>query len=102
MGVIIVAVILGMGIMLVFIGLATSGRGSGISARLERYTAGKPDPVAPSTQPNAGLSDVLASSVAIARLNKIVEQRDFGANLARSVIMPSRRSPGKPARRAET
>ncbi len=83
--VIIIAVALGLGIMLVFIGLATSGRGSGISARLERYTAGKQEPVAPTAQSSAGLSDVLAQSVAITRLNKIVEQRDFGANLARDI-----------------
>ena len=83
--VILVALILGMGIMLVFIGLATSGRGSGISARLERYTAGKPEPVSATAPANAGLGDVLAQSVALARLNKIVEQRDFGANLARDI-----------------
>ncbi len=84
--VIIVALILAMGIMLVFIGLATSGRGSGISARLERYTAGKPDPASTTTvQPGVGIGDVLSQSVALARLNKIVEQRDFGANLARDI-----------------
>ena len=53
--VIIVALILGMGIMLVFIGLATSGRGSGISARLERYTAGKPEPASTTAQASVGL-----------------------------------------------
>jgi tight adherence protein B len=84
--VIIVALILAMGIMLVFIGLATSGRGSGISARLERYTAGKPDLASTTTvQPGVGIGDVLSQSVALARLNKIVEQRDFGANLARDI-----------------
>ena len=81
--VIIVALILAMGIMLVFIGLATSGRGSAISARLERYTAGKPDlPSTTTVRPGVGIGGVLAQSVTLARLNKIVEQRDFGANLA--------------------
>jgi tight adherence protein B len=84
--VVIVALILAMGIMFVFIGLATSGRGSAISARLERYTAGKPDLAsAPTVQPGAGIGGALAQSVAMARLNKIVEQRDFGANLARDI-----------------
>lgn len=84
--VIVVALILAMGIMLVFIGLATSGSGSGISARLERYTAGKPDLASTATvQPGVGIGDVLSQSVALARLNKIVEQRDFGANLARDI-----------------
>jgi tight adherence protein B len=83
--VIIVALILGIGIMLVFIGLATSGRGSGISARLERYTAGKPEPTPTVTTASPGIGDVLSQSVALTRLNKIVEQRDFGANLARDI-----------------
>ena len=84
--VIIVALILAMGIMLVFIGLATSGRGSAISARLERYTAGKPDLASTTTvRPGVGIGGVLAQSVALARLNKIVEQRDFGADLARDI-----------------
>ena len=84
--VIIVALILAMGIMLVFLGLATSGRGSAISTRLERYTAGKPDlPSTTTVRPGVGIGGVLAQSVALARLNKIVEQRDFGANLARDI-----------------
>jgi tight adherence protein B len=83
---IVVAVTLGMGIMLVFIGLATSGRGSGISARLERYTSGKPEQtVTPTQATSVGIGDVLSQSVALTRLNKIVEQRDFGANLARDI-----------------
>ena len=83
--VIIVALILGLGILLVFIGLATSGRGSGISARLERYTASKPEAPTTTVQAGVGIGDVLSQSVALARLNKIVEQRDFGANLARDI-----------------
>jgi tight adherence protein B len=83
--VIVVALILGLGIMLFFFGLASSGRGSGISARLERYTASKPEPTTTSAQAAPGLGEVLAQSVALARLNKIVEQRDFGANLARDI-----------------
>jgi tight adherence protein B len=81
----IVAFCAGGGVLLFFIGLATSGRGSGISARLERYTAGKPEPVSTTVQPGVGLGDVLAQSVALARLNRLVEQRDFGANLARDI-----------------
>jgi tight adherence protein B len=75
------------GIMLVFVGLAGSGRGAGMSARLERYAAGKPEATAASAsgQGSSGLSDILAQSVALARLNRVVEQRDFGANLARDI-----------------
>jgi tight adherence protein B len=83
--VIYVALILGAGIMLVFIGLATSRQGSGIDARLERYTAGKAEPAGTTVQAGVGIGEVLAQSVALARLNRIVEQRDFGANLARDI-----------------
>src|SRR5450759_1802980 len=75
------------GVMLLVLGLAGSRQGGGISARLERYTAGKTETTAsarPAKQ-SAGLSDIFAQSVALARLNKIVEQRDFGANLARDI-----------------
>jgi tight adherence protein B len=73
--------------MLVFLGVASAGRGSGISARLERYTAAKPEVSATSSaaQGSSGLGNALAQSVALARLNRVVEQRDFGANLARDI-----------------
>jgi tight adherence protein B len=58
--------------------------GSGVSARLERYASarqsGKPEATAP-----GGIADLLAQSVALAQLNRVVEQRDFGANLARDI-----------------
>jgi tight adherence protein B len=75
------------GVMLVFMGLASSSRSGGINARLERYTAGKAETTASATpsQQSAGLSEVLAQSVALARLNRVIEQRDFGANLARDI-----------------
>jgi tight adherence protein B len=73
--------------MLLVLGLAGSRRGGSISARLERYTAGKTETTASATsgKQSAGLSDFLAQSVALARLNRVVEQRDFGANLARDI-----------------
>ena len=76
-----------MGVMLVFLGLSSSGQSGGISARLERYAAGKPDAAttAAAAQGSSGLGNVLAQSVALARLNRVVEQRDFGANLARDI-----------------
>jgi len=83
--ILLVAAILGAGIFLIFLGLASSGGGSGVSARLERYAAGK-EVQAPNAQAgSANIGDVLAQSVALAQLNKIVEQRDFGANLARDI-----------------
>jgi tight adherence protein B len=69
-------------IFLIAIGIATSGRGSGVSARLERYAAGR-DTKAGATA--GGLSEIISQSVALAQLNRVVEQRDFGANLARDI-----------------
>jgi tight adherence protein B len=69
-------------IFLIAIGIATSGGGSAVSARLERYASGQ------ETTPAAGqggIQDMLASSAALSQLNKVVEQRDFGANLARDI-----------------
>jgi tight adherence protein B len=70
-------------IFMIAIGIATSGRGSGVSARLERYAAGRDGSAVAST--GGGISDIIASSVALAQLNRVVEQRDFGANLARDI-----------------
>jgi tight adherence protein B len=70
-------------IFLIAIGIATSGGGSPLSARLERYAAGNSAKAASSG--SGGLQEMIASSVALAQLNKVVEQRDFGANLARDI-----------------
>jgi tight adherence protein B len=70
-------------IFLIAIGIATSGGGSAVSARLERYASGK-DANAPATG-QGGIQDLIASSAALSQLNKVVEQRDFGANLARDI-----------------
>src|ERR1035437_7481430 len=84
---IVIGILVFMGVMLVFLGLASTGQSGGISARLERYAAGKTETTASATpgQGSSGLSNALAQSVALARLNRVVEQRDFGANLARDI-----------------
>ncbi len=78
----IVAIVAAGAVILIALGLATSGGGSGVSARLERYASAKPDPKAAT---GSGLADMLNQSVALANLNRVVEQRDFGANLARDI-----------------
>src|ERR1035437_6087603 len=84
---IVIGILVVMGVMLVFLGLASTGQSGGISAWLERYAAGKTETTASATpgQGSSGLSNALAQSVALARLNRVVEQRDFGANLARDI-----------------
>src|SRR5712691_10166512 len=79
-----VAVIAAAAILLIALGVATSGRGSGINSRLERYASGKQE-VARAGTGSGGISDLIAQSVALANLNRVVEQRDFGANLAREI-----------------
>ena len=70
-------------IFLIAIGIATSGGGSQVSARLERYASGNAKDA--NAQSQGGLQEMLNSSVALAQLNKVVEGRDFGANLARDI-----------------
>lgn len=79
-----VAGVAALAILLIALGIATSGRGSGITTRLERYAAGKTETKAAGTGQGA-IADLLAQSQALAQLNKVVEQRDFGANLAREI-----------------
>jgi tight adherence protein B len=78
-----VAAVAAAAILLIALGIATSGRGSGISTRLERYASGKQE--VNKAGGSGSLSDLIAQSVALANLNRVVEQRDFGANLAREI-----------------
>ena len=70
-------------ILLIFAGLASSSSGAAINARLERYAAGRDDTVKGAGQPNLG--DMISGSEALQNFNKAVEQRSFGANLARDL-----------------
>jgi len=71
-----------MAILLIAAGIATSGGGSGINVRLERYASGRPDTKAGGNQ---NLGEMLTQSAAMVNLNRVVEARDFGANLAREI-----------------
>ena len=71
-------------ILVIAVGIAMSGGGSGINARLERYASGRQEKEAPAGG-QGGLAEAIQSSQALAQLNKVVEQRDFGANLAREI-----------------
>jgi len=77
-----VAAVAAAAIFLIAIGIATSGGGSAVSARLERYASGAD---AKTSQNSQGIQEMLASNAALNQLNKVVEQRDFGANLARDI-----------------
>ncbi len=79
-----IAGVAALAILLIAVGVAMSGGGSGVNARLERYASGRQEK--PETEGGqGGLADAIQSSVALAQLNRVVEQRDFGANLAREI-----------------
>ena len=78
-----VAAVAALSILLIAIGIATSGGGSGITARLERYAAGRE--AKPAAAGQGTLADLIGQSAALANLNRVVEQRNFGANLARDL-----------------
>ena len=77
------AVVAGLAVLLIAIGLAGS-RGSSVAERLQRYAAASQlDDAKKAGTPS--LADMIQNSVALANLNKGLEQRDFGANLARDI-----------------
>src|SRR3954464_10980513 len=80
-----IAGIAALAILLIAVGVAMSGSGSGINAPLERYASTKPETPVASASGEGGLAAALQSSQALNQLNKVVEQRDFGANLAREL-----------------
>ena len=79
-----VAGVAALAVLLIAFGVATSG-GSGISDRLERYAAKPKDRSKSAASGQGGVADLIATSQALNSLNRVVEQRDFGANLARDI-----------------
>jgi tight adherence protein B len=74
-------------VLLIFMGLF-GARSGDVNERLERYASSQPD-VEPTKAKKSGRSspigDMISGSAALANLNKSVEKRDFGANLAREL-----------------
>jgi len=71
-------------ILLIAVGIAMSGSGSDVNARLARYASTQQEKPA-TAGGSAGIAEAFQSSQALQQLNKVVEQRDFGANLAREI-----------------
>ncbi len=79
----IVAALAAGAIVLIALGISLAGSGGVTLERLERYAAGaKPDAAAGG---QGGVAELIAKSAALAQLNKVVERRDFGANLLRDL-----------------
>jgi tight adherence protein B len=72
---ILIAAIAAVAIVVIAIGIAMSGGSGGVSARLERYAAGKDD------DPD-GTRDGASESVVVAGLSRAIERQDFTARLA--------------------
>jgi tight adherence protein B len=79
-----VAAVAALAIVLIAVGVASSGR-SGISDRLERYASSPKDAAKAPTSGQGGVAELIAQSATLNSLNRVVEQRDFGANLARDI-----------------
>jgi tight adherence protein B len=77
-----VAVVAGLAILLLAIGLSGAG-GSSVTDRLERYVSGRGVQEKKAGTPS--ITQVLQNSAALASLNKGLEERGFGANLARDI-----------------
>ena len=82
---ILVAAVAALAILLIAAGIATSGRGSAVTERLERYASGRQEAPKPESTGQGPISDLIAQSSTVAALNRVVEQRDFGTNISREL-----------------
>jgi len=80
----IIASLAAVSIVLIALGIAMAGTGGVTLERLERYAAGGRASDA-TAGGQGGLAELVAKSVALAQLNKAVENRNFGANLLRDL-----------------
>jgi tight adherence protein B len=82
-GTLAIAALAAVSIILIALGISMAGTGGVTLERLERYAAGaKPEPGAGG---QGGVAELIQKSAALAQLNKVVEKRDFGANLLRDL-----------------
>ena len=83
-GTIVIAAVAAASIILIALGISLSGTGGVTLERLERYAAGS-KPEGSTSGGQGGVGELIAKSAALAQLNKVVEKRDFGANLLRDL-----------------
>ena len=69
-------------IILIALGISMAGSSGVTLERLERYAATEKQA---GGKEGAGVADLIQRSAALAQLNKVVEKRDFGANLLRDL-----------------
>ena len=83
-GTLVIASIAAISIVLIALGISMSGSGGVTLERLERYASGAKTADAAATG-QGGVAELIAKSAALAQLNRVVETRDFGANLLRDL-----------------
>ena len=81
--VIALAGVLAVAVVLIAMAVSTAGSGS-LDARIQRYAAGREDAADPA-RAQANLGELISSNAALATINRAVERRSFGANLARDL-----------------
>ena len=80
-----VGVLAAVAVMLLFVGLL-GGRGGDVNERLERYGAAQPAAVPVKKRgERRSLGTAIAATSAFGNFNRVVERRDFSANLAREL-----------------
>ncbi|HEY8239596.1 MAG TPA: type II secretion system F family protein [Candidatus Limnocylindrales bacterium] len=71
-------------IILIALGISMSGSGGVTLERLERYASGDKKGDAAGSG-SGGVAELIQKSAALAQLNRVVEKRDFGANILRDL-----------------
>jgi tight adherence protein B len=77
-----VAALAALAVMIIFIALSS---GSSVNERLKRYAATVPEETVAKPSGRQSLGDALSSSTTLNSFNRIVENRDWGANLSREL-----------------
>jgi len=83
-GTIAIAALAAGSIILIALGIAMAGNSGVTLERLERYASTGKQAEA-SGQGTGSVAELIAKSAALAQINKVVEKRDFGANLLRDL-----------------
>jgi tight adherence protein B len=79
-----VAGLAALAVLLFALALATRGFGGDVDDRIQRYGSGK-EKTAAEDRPRPTFSALFTDSQAISAIDKAVEKRDFGSNLARNI-----------------
>src|SRR5947207_4216816 len=79
----VIAAVAALAVLMIAVGLASTGGAGAINVRLQRYASSVDDEAKAGGQQNLG--EMIASNEALNSFNRAVEQRSFGANIARDI-----------------